>query len=192
MDIVAAAGEESSLSQLSLSGLFRSYWPAVCRLAAEYSPRDAEDLAQTTIYEATRDWGTAGQAFRGRSRGQFWTWIKKILRTNYLDARKHEQAKKREGQARAVSLDFSGLGDDAIANLIDQAKSTPSASASRREQMLAAIALLPAPQMEVARLYFLEDVTSTAIADRLEIADAEVEARLLKAVRNLKKHLPVE
>lgn len=189
MDVIAPYDNESSLSQLSVTGLFQSYWPAACRLAARYSSQHAEDLAQVSLYEATKDWGKATQAFRGASRAQFWTWIQRIVRTNFLDAKKYENARKRRGQVRTASLDFSEVAGEPAADITDHAKSTPSLSASRREQILAAIEKLPAEQMDVARLYFLEDVSSMAIAESLGIAITEVESRLLKIVRNLKKYL---
>lgn len=190
MDGIASYENKSSLSQLSVTGLFHSYWPAACRLAARYSPQHAEDLAQVSLYEATKDWGKATQAFRGTSRAQFWTWIKRIVRTNFLDAKKYENARKRGGRTRTASLDFSDVAGEPAADITDHAKSTPSLSASRREQILVAIDRLPGHQMDVARLYFLEDVSSTAIAESLGIAVAEVESRLLKVVRNLKRYLP--
>ncbi len=182
--------EDPSLGDLSIGTLFRSYWPAVHRLAERYSRNDAEDLAQVTLFEATRKWGQFDQAFRGRSRGQFWKFVRHILRNNFIDFMKSRLTINGRGRARTASLNRERVQDDPVWEVVDDAKSTPSSVASRRERLLAAIDKLPPSQREVTRLQFVEELPVAATAARLGLSDVEVQAQLLKALRNLKKHLP--
>jgi RNA polymerase sigma factor (sigma-70 family) len=178
-----------SLDQLSIGGVFRLYWPVVHRMADRCSPQHAEDIAGKTLYEATKNWGRADQAFRGTSRAQFWSWMKKVFWHNVFDARKLERTQRGRMRREMVSLDLTDLNGDPLFTPADVGNETPSGMVSQREQILAGIEKLPGSQREVARLQYIGALTSVEIAARLGLTDVEVEVLLSKATRNLKKHL---
>ncbi len=181
--------DDVSLSQLSIGGVFRIYWPVMLRMANRYSAEHAEDVASKTLYEATKNWGRADQAFRGSSRAQFWAWMKRVFLRNVFDARKGERTRRGRLRRETVSLDLADVDGDPLFTPADVALETPSGMVSQREQVLAGIEKLPPSQREVAFLQFLEALSSPEIAVRLGVTDVEVEGLLTKATRNLKKHL---
>jgi RNA polymerase sigma factor (sigma-70 family) len=181
--------DEASLSQLSIGGVFRIYWQIVHRMADRCSPQHAEDIAGKTLYEATTNWGRADQAFRGTSRAQFWSWMKKVFWHNVFDARKVDQTQRGRMHRETISLDLTDPEGDRLFTPTDVSHDTPSGMVSQREQILAVIEKLPSSQREVASLQFIGALTSVEIAERRGVTDVEVEVLLSKATRNLKKHL---
>jgi RNA polymerase sigma-70 factor, ECF subfamily len=155
--------------------LFRFFGPRLksyfMRLGT--SPRKAEDLVQDTLL---RVWDRAASFDPMRAHAS--TWIFTVARNLRLDALRGEHHPEPQ-------LD---------PNVSEQADDDPTAdqlieTVERDDRIRAALAVLPAEQMEILQLSFFEDVPHAEIARRLQLPLGTVKSRIRRALQRIRCRL---
>jgi len=180
----ARAGSDSALGQL-----LHQLRPLVSQLAAgamdaRWQARaDQSDLAQMTITTAAH----AFAAFKGTTEAELIAWLQAILQQHLAAmARLHLQAEKR---SVIREVDFPLSDDSQAAWQPAQSGPTPSRMVSRGEvrvQIEAAIATLPLEQRDAVRLRFLDDWSTTQIAQFLGTTERAVAGLIRRGVARLR------
>jgi RNA polymerase sigma-70 factor, ECF subfamily len=173
IQLVRAAAKGDSHA---LAGLYDRY--ASCLLAVGQrilgTRREAEDLLHDVFLEV---WRHAGDY--DRTRGSVRAWLLMRMRSRALDRRRAQ------GRARVVLLDNGKMPEHETAALDD-----PSLAPDRRV-VRKAIAELPKDQRVVLELGYFEGLTSTEIAERVEIPVGTVKSRVARALSQLRASLVV-
>lgn len=141
---------------------------------------DPSDLVQETLLEAQRDF----RQFGGSSEGELAAWLRRILARNLADQVKHHQSQKRDFSREEPLEAMVERAHAALAAPI----STPSASASRREQavlLTSAMGKLPPDYREVITLRHLEGQSFEAIAARMGRTSGAVRMLWMRALERL-------
>jgi RNA polymerase sigma-70 factor (ECF subfamily) len=185
--VQARAGDESARGQLL--ELYRNYLRFIARALIGRTLRlrlDDSDLVQETFLKAHREFAS----FAGSSEPELVAWLRQILVHNLADQVKHHRRWSRDHR-RQESLDaLLNRSSLAVQQALAAPVSSPSASASRREQavLLAdALAHLPEDYREVFLLRNLEQVPIDQIAARMGRSVNAVHklwARALLALKN--------
>lgn len=184
----ARAGSRSALGQL-----LAQLRPVLSRQAAQsldarwQARADQSDLAQMTITTAAH----AFAAFKGTTEAELVAWLQAILQQHIAAmARLHLQTEKRS-VIREVDVPLVG-GDSQAAWQPTATGPTPSRLASRSETRVrieAAIADLPFEQREAVRLRFLDEWTTTQIAQFLDTTERAVAGLLRRGIARLRDQL---
>jgi RNA polymerase sigma-70 factor (ECF subfamily) len=137
---------------------------------------DASDLVQRVMLRATTDI----ERFRGRSIGEFYTWLARILDAQILHVLRHWRTQRRDWRREdSLSPAWCGQGDFA-------ASSTSVSDRVAREEEIArlrfAAGWFPEPDRTIIFLYSFEGLSHEEIAERLEIAPPTVRQRYSRAV----------
>lgn len=132
-------------------------------------PREAEDLVHDVLLEA---WQKAGDY--DRTRGSVRTWLLVRLRSRALDRWR------RAGRIRIQTMEASTL-DQVLPALADDPGQTLDHTRVRR-----AVDELPEPQRRVLELAYFEGLSSTEIADQLNIPIGTVKSRTAAGLARLR------
>lgn len=172
------AGNQSALNSMLES------WRSVIRvnahgmLGGRLPPRaDSSDLVQETLIQAFEDFGN----FRGKTKGEWMSWLRSILvaKANYL--RKFHAAEKRAPsmEVRAAPQVADTGPDPAMAALLQE----------RISQVTAAMNTLPTPMYEVLfRRFFLRQPFAD-VAQALDRSPGATRVLLVRAVRRLHEQI---
>jgi len=184
----ALASDAAALARLIES--FRTYLGLMA--AAELDPElrakvGASDLVQDTMVEAQRDFGQ----FAGRTQAEFIAWLRQILRSNVLNARRqYLHTKKRRGDVPLVAHDSHAPAYE----LVDPS-ATPQAKAVAREQdelVDALIARLSPEHQEVVRLRHAEGLSFVEIGERMNRSADAVRKLWARALDRMQRALADE
>ncbi|MFG2435648.1 sigma-70 family RNA polymerase sigma factor [Streptomyces sp. NPDC048508] len=161
--------------ETALAAVYRRWSPLVHTLARRSlgDPREAEDVTQQVFLAVWR----GGAGFRPE-RGTLAGWLVGITRRKISDAL----------AARTRRTDLVGAAGDLLA-LSDPGGAGPEAVLDRvvvRHEL----ARLPAPQREVLRLAFYEDLTQTQIAQRTGWPLGTVKSHARRGLHRLRHRLP--
>lgn len=159
------------------------------RLRVRCSP---SDLVQETFLEAHRDF----PQFRGRSEGEFLSWLRQILVNNLIvAARRHFAAGKRDVR-REISLDqVQAEADASLAGMVTWVAAggaSPSADAQHQELLLAVsdkLAGLPLDYREVIVMRHLQGSSFAEIAISMNRSEGAVRMLWLRAIGQLRAQL---
>jgi len=165
--------------------LFDRHYAAVGRFVLqagpEFSPEDAEEIAQETFLSAIKNLAS----FRGQA--QLQTWLFRIALNKASDFRERSRAAKRGGGQAAVSLNAedpeTGLQLDPPSEL-----PSPDAQAVLGEQerlVIQALDRLNEPCREVIQLRYFGDLGYEEIARELKLNEKTVSSRLSKCLDKL-------
>ena len=165
--------------------VFHEHYAAVGRFVLqagpEFSPEDAEEIAQETFLAAIKNL----HAFRGQARLQ--TWLFRIALNKARDYRERRRAAKRGGGQAAISLQAedpeTGLTLDPPSDL-----PSPDAQAVLGEQerlVMQALDTLNEPCREVIQLRYFGDLGYEEIARELKLNEKTVSSRLSKCLDKL-------
>ncbi|WP_415939800.1 sigma-70 family RNA polymerase sigma factor [Streptomyces sp. 039-1] len=161
--------------ETALAAVYRRWSPLVHTLARRSlgDPREAEDVTQQVFLAVWR----GGAGFRPE-RGTLAGWLVGITRRKIADAL----------AARTRRTDLVGAAGGLLA-LSDTGRAGPEAVLDRvvvRHEL----AKLPAPQREVLRLAFYEDLTQTQIAQRTGWPLGTVKSHARRGLHRLRHRLP--
>lgn len=164
----AAGGDQEALGVLlgmvDGHGLARS---TISRFLSDDG--EVADAVQDTLFSVARN------ISRFESRSRFTTWLHPIA------ANAAKQVLRREHRV-ARPVDDPGQG-------IDPAMRSMSSYVASREDVLAALAALPAPQREILELRELQDLSYDEIAGRIGVEVGTVKSRLSRAREHLARLL---
>jgi RNA polymerase sigma-70 factor, ECF subfamily len=186
----ARSGDASALGELL--ELYRNYLALLARLQIGRRLQgkvDAADLVQETFLKAHRDFAQ----FRGRSEGEWVSWLRQILAMNLGHlVRRYCGTRRRDVRLERHLVDEL----DQSSRVLDQAlvapQSSPSNQASRREQaVLLADALgeLPPDYREVIILSHLEGLSFPEVASRMGRSVNSVKNLWARALARLRRSL---
>jgi RNA polymerase sigma-70 factor (ECF subfamily) len=184
----ARGGDTSALGQLLER--YRAYLTLLARLQIGRHLQgkvDCADVVQEAFLEAARHFG----AFRGSSEPELAAWLRQVLAgcLSHLVRRYCGTQARDVRLERALEYDLE-QSSQAINRGLAAVQSTPSATASRREQaVLLANALgeLPDDYHEVIVLRHVEGLTFPQVAERMGRSVDSVEKLWLRAVTRLRQ-----
>lgn len=134
----------------------------------------AEDLVQDVMLKV---WQKADQ-FRP-DRGSLGTWIFRIARNTRIDRMRHKSSRPYED---LDTLDLASEDDDSEKQL---------ATSQTAELVADALGELPLEQRQIIELAYLEDMSQSAIAERLSLPIGTVKSRMRLAYVKLRNELEV-
>lgn len=184
--LAARAGSPDALSRL-----LADYRPLLRSLAdrqrdgGSTARGDASDVVQEVLLYVARRMPTD---FHGSTKAEFEAWLRKVVHSKVIDARRHDHAEQRDVR-RASSLDESDAAGGPQKSYLQDDQTSPSQHAVRNEQFQRAVAAIPAHNRDVVRLHLLEQVALDDIAARLGIEPNECALRYDRGLRSLRRHL---
>lgn len=148
-----------------------------------------DDLIQEICVEAIRDIGS----FEWRGDGSFHHWLNEIARTCLLDLVRTHRRKKRGGQHVGIRLSWLDVAELILHQQGNRSPvPTPSRVLHTREVANAvqrAVSQLPNHERVAMRLYYLQQLSTDAVAAELQITPGAVRAVLQRARKRLFKLL---
>lgn len=153
----------------------------VLQVGPEFSPEDAEEIAQETFLAAIKNL----DSFRGAA--QLQTWLFRIAINKARDFRERRHAVKRGGGLEPVSLNAEDVETGIILDPPSEAPS-PDVQAVLGEQerlVLLAVDKLNEPCREVIQLRYFGDLGYEEIARELKLNEKTVSSRLSKCLDKL-------
>jgi RNA polymerase sigma-70 factor (ECF subfamily) len=153
----------------------------VLQVGPEFSPEDAEEIAQETFLAAIKNLAS----FRGQAALQ--TWLFRIAVNKARDFRERSRAAKRGGGQAAVSLQAE---DPATGLALDPPSDLPApdmqAMLGEQERLvMQAVDRLNEPCREVIQLRYFADLGYEEIARELKLNEKTVSSRLSKCLDKL-------
>ncbi len=179
----ARAGDSNALGQLC--ELFRGQLMEVAQrqLSADVQSKlGASDIVQQSFLEAQRDL----PLFTGRTESDFRAWVRRIVEHNLLDVTRLFRSTQRRDTAREKPLEFT---DDI--DRIHHSQKTASSLIRRKEtdeELLRAIAHLPAKNQRVVELRHRRGLSHAQIAAELgisEVASRKLWSRTVEQLREM-------
>jgi len=183
----AQAGSEEALGKLLQA--CRGYLLQIANAELDSALRaklGASDVVQETLLEAKQGIND----FCGATRAEFLGWVRRILKNNLRDARRHLQAEKRR-VSREHRLD--GEGRAAVDAMADKTE-TPSALVSEREDELRlarAMDALTADHRLVIELRNWQLLSFAEIGERLERSEEAARKLWVRAIDRLRLEMQV-
>ena len=159
----------------AFAALFRFFAPRLKNyfLRLGTNPRQAEDLVQETLL---RVWDRAVSFDPMRAHAS--TWIFTVARNLRLDVLRGERHPEPELDPNVIERP----DDDPTADQLIE-------TVERDDRIRAALAVLPAEQMEILQLSFFEDVPHAEIAERLQLPLGTVKSRIRRALQQIRGRL---
>lgn len=154
--------------------LSRRYWDAIKRFCSSYlsDPAMAEDVTQETFAKITSGDATPSGALR--------PWLYKIARNRCLDIlRRHQRSPTHHNR---INTGFDAARDTA-------GPRTRVAREERRELIRQIIESMPEEYRSVLTLKHFEDCSRAEMAEILDISEAAVKGRLVRASEHLRAEL---
>ena len=190
---VAATTERSGLPKVAS----KKFWPLAYRIAFNAALHKAggdievaEDAAQATMLEAHKRQDTL------RDERGLKTWLRTTARNKVIDHYRKT--------GRDIPVDPQGSNDrhhdDRSQSLLDQAHAGQDpddvaidrvAQQELRSSVTEAIDMLPDQMAQMVRLFYLDDVPTSEIAERLGVSDGAVRTSLYRARQTLRRHFAV-
>jgi RNA polymerase sigma-70 factor (ECF subfamily) len=191
----ARAGETEALGDLC--DLYRSYLRAVIR--TRLGPRlrarvDLSDVVQETLVEVVRQF----PRFTGETEVALAGWLRYLVGQKLADLGRYHGRAERGGDGWTRPLDVAadgGRGGEEGGGMLDRlalSQTSPSQVASRREQLARladALSALAEQEADVLWLYFVEDLTFTAIGERLDLSRKSVSRICARGLKHLRRSL---
>lgn len=142
----------------------------------------ASDIVQQSLLEARNDIGS----FRGADEYEFRNWLVRLVQNNLLDITR----KYRKTQKRDVSREHAvRLGDLAEGDAAQKTASSIVQRADMDEELLRALAQLPARRRRIIELRHWEGMDFNAIGKELKISAAASRKLLARALEELRTRL---
>lgn len=159
-------------NQVAFTELFHKHFPALMVFAQRFVPEStAEDILSESFIKLWQ------QKNEFASDAQVHQWLKTTVRNAALNSIRQEKRKTLRHEAFAALLD-----GDAENDLF-----TAEAETNLYSKILEQIALLPAQQQRILRLFFLEGKDNAAIAEMLGISVQAVKNQKVTALKTLRK-----
>lgn len=187
--------EAQAGSSEALGRLLQSLRPYLLLIAnEELDPRlrtkaGASDLVQDTFLDAQRDFGH----FKGRTRSEFFVWLRQILVHNMLNVTRDFCATQKREISREVSLGQDESSESTkVALPAEAASMTPHERAVAREQLLRlndALLRLPDEYRQVISLRHLERRSFKEIGDLMGKGSEAVRKLWIRAIQRLRLEL---
>jgi RNA polymerase sigma-70 factor (ECF subfamily) len=150
---------------------------------------DASDIVQETLADAA---GKLDGYFRERPL-PFFGWLRQIASEHIRHAyRRHMFAQRRSVMRESAPPEINDESAIQLGRMLTSHDTSPSNRLVREEQteqVLAALAELPATDREVLVMRYLEQVETADIADALAITEGAVRLRLLRALERIRHRL---
>lgn len=191
-DMVALLARARGGSPSAVGRLFESTRAHLLYLASRQLPvalrpkLGPSDIVQETAVDVHRDFAR----FDGSTAEEFFAWVRSILQNNVLDAVRRYETKQRRAHAKETSL--SVVVDREGVRVLPGLVRAPEASAIRREDASAIVAVLgrlSPDHQAVLRLRYWDDLSFTAIGDRLGRSEEAARKLWLRALRQLQAEL---
>lgn len=185
-----AAREGDAAAKERLFASCRSYLNVAARGELESWLRakaDASDLVQQTLLEAHRDF----DRFEGRSEGEWFTWLRRILSHNAADvARRFGKAAKRDVRrevrfADGAASDFSSRPGAPEPAAADATPSEQLVNADDQLRLAEAICQLPDDYREVVLLRNIQRLPFADVAERMDRSRPAVQMLWTRAIKRL-------
>ena len=141
---------------------------------------DAFDVVQQTMVDAV----TNQSSYRGSTRGEFLSWLKRILRNNVLDVKRHLGRQKRD-VVREFPLDTS---QSKSAYALASPNPSPSERCSTHEEvmrMALALQKLPLAQRDAVICHHLKGLSFAETASAIGRSPSAVGGLLFRGLRKL-------
>ena len=181
----AAAGDLLAVQKLIVMHHHRLRAAAVARTSPERFGRiEADDLLQQAYVDVVAHIG--GFKYRGPS--SFFHWLERILESKWLDARRYHRAAARSITREARPADTAS-GYEALAARVPIDSMTPSRVVAREEAhslLMAALAGLSDDHRRVLQLRYIEALSLTDTAARMNRTPAAVQMLSTRALRQLR------
>ena len=173
-DLIARIAQDADKE--AFAALFNSFAPRVkyFLIRQDTSVELAEELAQEALLTV---WRKAD--YFAKSRGTAASWIFAIARNLRIDAARRDKRAQLYAMTDNVDVDREAPAQP------DDIVSAAESAARVREAM----SDLPAEQLEVVRLSFVEGAPHSEIAERLDLPLGTVKSRLRLAMRRMRKSL---
>ncbi|EAQ81799.1 putative RNA polymerase sigma-E factor [Blastopirellula marina DSM 3645] len=144
---------------------------------------DASDIVQGSLLEAQRDF----DRFTGNSESELKAWLRRLVKHNLADNRRHFQ----DAQRRDIRLErrLSGGASDEI---VDPQQATASSMIRREEtdlELIQAVSQLQSDQRRLIEMRHRHGMTYEAIGQELGISERTVRNRWANAITQLRKEL---
>ncbi len=156
----------------------RSYF-----LSQGFSPFDAEDLSQTTVWNVYRSEGQ----FRGE--GSYAAWVYTVARNA---ARDEWRRKGRAPEIDSLDRPLGEEGGETLAATVADERPSAAEDAAGREELaltLSALSALPARMRACLLLHVQQGLSYTEVARRLTLSVPTVKVQIWNARRRLRRHL---
>jgi RNA polymerase sigma-70 factor (subfamily 1) len=191
----ARAGEAEALGDLC--ALYRNYLRMVTRTGL--GPRlrarvELSDVVQETLVEVVRQF----PQFTGQTEVALTRWLRYLVSQKLADLGRYHGRAKRDGGGRTRALDVAadgGRDGEEGARLLDVvalSQTSPSQAASRSEQLARladALAGLAEQEADVLWLSFVQNLSFTAIGERLEMSRKSVSRICASGLKHLRRSL---
>jgi len=170
----------------ALFAQIRDYLRILARIGLDprlRSKLDESDVVQQTLLEAHRDW----DQFRGKSEGERYAWIKRILARNLANLVRDYTRDKRD-----VNREAAEASSHRIANWLASNEATPATLMQREEEsarVALALASLPELQREAVILRHWHDWPVADIAEELQTTLDSVTGLLYRGLKALRQRL---
>jgi RNA polymerase sigma-70 factor (ECF subfamily) len=186
----ARTGSAAALGQLL--ELSRNYLDLLARLQIGRRLQgkvDAADLVQETFLKAHRDFAQ----FRGKSEGEWVSWLRQILAMNLAHlVRRYCGTRRRNVRLERDLVDELAQSSQVLDQALVARQSSPSNQASRREQAVIladALGQLPSDYREVIILSHLEGLSFPEVASRMGRSVNSVKNLWARALARLRRSL---
>jgi RNA polymerase sigma-70 factor (ECF subfamily) len=172
--------------------LYRSYLELLARVQIGRRLQgkvDAADLVQETFLKAHRDFAQ----FRGKSEGEWVSWLRQILALNLAHlVRRYCGTQRRDVRLERELVDELAQSSRVLNQALVAAQSSPSSQAARREQavlLAEALTQLPLHYREVIILSHLEGLSFPEVARRMGRSVHSVKNLWARALARLRRSL---
>jgi RNA polymerase sigma-70 factor (ECF subfamily) len=191
----ARAGDPEALGELC--ALYRNYLRMLIRTGL--GPRlrlhvEVSDVIQETLMEVVRQF----HRFNGQTEAALVGWLRNLVSQKLADLGRHYGRAKRGGNGRTLPLDVTpggrrdGEEGGRIFDMLVLSQTSPSQAASRREQvsrLADALAALAEDQADVLWLYFVENLSFSAIGVRMDLSRKSARTIYARGLKRLRRSL---
>jgi RNA polymerase sigma-70 factor (subfamily 1) len=191
----ARAGDSEALGELCAS--YQNYMGMLIRTGLGARLRahvEVSDVIQETLVEVIRQF----HQFNGQTEAAVVGWMRNLVSQKLADLGRHYGRVKRNGHGRTLPLDVTPgdrrNGDESgqIIDMLVLSQTSPSQAASRREEisrLADALAGLADEQADVLWLFFAEDLSFTAIGERMNLSRKSVRTIVACGLKHLRHAL---
>ncbi|MGP0067103.1 MAG: sigma-70 family RNA polymerase sigma factor [Isosphaeraceae bacterium] len=191
-DLIDRAGRGDGAARQELLERYRGYLRRMIeiRLDSRLARRvDPSDVVQETLFEASR---RLDDYLRERPL-PFYGWLRQLANERVIDAhRRHLIARRRNISMEKRELAIPDASAEQLLQTLMAADTSPSGHLMRQERherLESALASLSQRDREVVVMRHLEQLSTAEIAAMLEISEAAVKSRLLRALIRLKDQM---
>ncbi len=191
----ARAGDSEALGELC--ALYHNYLRMWIRTGL--GPRlrarvELSDVIQETLVEVVRQF----PQFTGQTEAALVGWLRRLVGQRLADLGRHHGRAKRGGRAQTLPLnvtpgrEWDGEEAGRVLDALELSQTSPSQAACRREQvsrLADALVGLAEQEADVLWLYFAEELSFTAIGERMDLSRKSIRSICARGLTCLRRSL---